>query len=913
MHWNEFASSLGYLHADDKKRVQKAFELGEHMHKDQKRKSGEPYFTHPIAVAEKLTHVAADADTLIAALLHDTVEDTPLTLKEIDKAFNGHVAMLIDGVTKLYDEDMAEHSSMNEQIETLRKIFSLMEKDVRIMIIKLYDRLHNMETIEFLSPEKQRIMAQETMDVYVKIADRLSMQSVFLEMEELCTAVLEPEELKQLLALRDKLERRAQTVTKAIRQYMTEEFPAMGPKFDLHYEDQRFDKLRPQLNAEGSAITGIADIAIVFECDTVDECYQCLGMLHQLWPREMLSFQDYINGPLINGYKALHTTIILSDGTRVRCKIRTHEMQEYTEKGVTLFCFNHKALGVKEYLSWTLRISPLAKDTKGSSNDFWGSLQSDILGETMLIHGPGDKTMQVPKESTALDAALYLLQEEGLRISSIRVNGKEVPFYTSLNQADSLEVTFNRHQTVNREWLQWVHTAFASAEIRNALSSKSINKKLLLGRDILQEILLDQKQGYIEEFDKAKLETSLQTIGLETLDDTFIAIADGRIDPQKVANTFGRKKNSKQSKPLKWEVSFPIPKEKQDLPNDMNKIYQKYSHRILNLYIQLKPLSRPGRGKIEVLLTRDEQLLFYKELQYLGLNVKMKISSSSAIINVFAVIILLILWGLDPIFAKKILMTDITPEYFAVIRAWSTAIFAAAIFFFMNRNNQLSRIPLRQPSLWVAGVTLFFVNILTYVALDHTSPSIYNGILRATAVILISPLLIRKRSVASFSASWALTIAGLGILFFSGYDQLGIVLSICVLGMFAIYTAASNKFQKEARIHARYTQFFFYTSLTAAITSTPLLFVLRSSIPSFNIIVLTSLFSVFFVGLPYVLFYYLTQQLSYQGVSRSINAAAIITCIADGIIFGWAGMGPVIMAITLLIGGNLIAVNQKEA
>ena len=216
MQWNVFRSHIAYLSKADITRVSKAFELGAELHKDQKRRSGQLYFTHPIAVAHKLADYHADADTIIAALLHDTVEDTPITLSEIHDQFNGSVAELIDGVTKLTPEDVQGNPALDDNIETLRKLFTYLEKDVRIVIIKLADRLHNMQTVEHLSEKRQISYAQETLDVYVKIADQLSMRDLRDELENLCLSILKPDLCEKLHALDAENERLGKQIIKRI-------------------------------------------------------------------------------------------------------------------------------------------------------------------------------------------------------------------------------------------------------------------------------------------------------------------------------------------------------------------------------------------------------------------------------------------------------------------------------------------------------------------------------------------------------------------------------------------------------------------------------------------------------------------------------------------------------------------------
>ena len=261
MQWNELRSHLRHISEKDLRRVQEAYELGKKLHEGQKRRSGDPYFSHPIAVATMLAGLGADADTIVAALLHDTLEDTHMTLEIVEKTFGKVVGELVDGVTKLTRAEIGEKPSLDEQIETLRKIFRLMQKDVRIMVIKLLDRLHNMQTIEFLPHEKQMVMAKETMEVYVKIADRLSMQDVRDELESLCLALLEPDKYVLLNDLRQHNEERGGKVMQTMMQTLGKKRPDTLHHVALNYEHKKWSKLQIQLDMEGAAATGVTGVA----------------------------------------------------------------------------------------------------------------------------------------------------------------------------------------------------------------------------------------------------------------------------------------------------------------------------------------------------------------------------------------------------------------------------------------------------------------------------------------------------------------------------------------------------------------------------------------------------------------------------------------------------------------------------
>jgi RelA/SpoT family (p)ppGpp synthetase len=486
MQWNEFRTHVRHLPTRDQERIRKAFDLAKELHKDQLRKSGEPYFMHPLAVATMLAEMHADADSLVTAFLHDSIEDTVIELDEIKERFGEDAAMLIDGVTKLCKEELQDFPTLDQEIESLRKIFTYMEKDIRIMVIKLADRLHNMQTVEFLAPERQASLAQETLDIYVRIADRLSMQDLRDELEGLCITILEPELAMTLQELRLRNEHRGEDIIKKHLKVLHKSALTLPPHLELRYERKTWKNLRAQANEEGNTATGLSTLTTVFLNDTVSECYETLGIIHQQWPYEILSFKDFISAPAINGYKGLHTTIILQDGTRVRCKIRTREMHEYARKGVAALCFDAKTIGLTHYLPWAKRISPLSKDTAERSEEFWESLQSDILGKSIMVYGHDDSAMQLPKGATALDGIFYLFGRQGIRTKEIQINGKTVDFAEELPNACRLNATFSSHEEAALPWLQYVHTGIASALIRQGLARAPHAQKIDIGEALIR-------------------------------------------------------------------------------------------------------------------------------------------------------------------------------------------------------------------------------------------------------------------------------------------------------------------------------------------------------------------------------------------------------------------------------------------
>ncbi len=912
MQWQEFRTHVRHLPAKDLARVEHAFVLGKKMHGDQKRRSGEPYFMHPVAVAHMLSEMGADADTIIAALLHDTVEDTPLTLDEIDAQFGGSVASLIDGVTKLSSKDVAMSPKLDEQIETLRKIFTLMQKDIRIMVIKLVDRLHNMQTVEFLPPERQKLLARETLEVFVKIADRLCMQDIRDELESLCVQVLDPEAYAKLSALRIANEHSGNTVVDGMHEKLRIYDRLLFAKTTLHFESKTWDQLRAQSAAGTSVITGLSTVTAVFTCPDIDSCYRIMGSLHQLWKREVLSFQDFINGPQINGYRGLHTTIIAHDGTRVRCKIRTKEMQEYARKGVTTLCFKSDT-NIADILPWTKNLRPLAADTEGNSNDFFQSLKSDILGESIIIHGPDDSTVRLPREATALDGSFYLQQENALRTVSIRVNGLTVPFSATLQNAAAIDIALGASITCTREWLRHVQTGFAAAKIRIALAKQSEQQKLSTGKEMLQAIFTERKQGFLEEFKEDKLQAKLQALGYKNMNDVYASIGDGRLEPGDVFTALFEE-SSKNGPPKTVPatiVRYTVNMDSAETMDRLNLVHRAYGSHLEDIrYHRIEN----GQGVV-TLRTRM--------LQSAGSRFRLALSAAGATNtsekqlpnarHFFVIVILVLLWGLDPIFAKMLMGADVTPATFTVIRAWTVLAFAAGVLFLHGRRS-LSRISMRHPSLWVAGISLFLVNALSYIFLKDGSPLLYNTVLRGNAVILAFPLLLKARPPLPVLASVMLGLAGMAVIIAGPFSINSIFLAIAIVSLFSVYTYSAARFQFVARIQARYAQLFVYTSLISAIASLSLLTIEPLRLPATVWpVVLTVLFCLVFIAIPYIIFHAITESFGYATLSPWINATVPVTLIAQvAIMHDYTGLAWLIPASVLLTSASLLASRAKR-
>lgn len=907
MQWNEFSFRIRHLSAPDQRKIHRAFELGAKAHEGQLRQSGEAYFTHPIAVASMLIDMGGDADTLTAALLHDTVEDTFVTLQDINNEFGSTVAALVDGVTKLSEQDIEDFPNMDEQIETLRKMFTLMQTDVRIMVIKLVDRLHNMQTISFRKPEKQKMIAKETLDVYVKIADRLCMRDMRDLLEELCRAVLEPEMHAYVQDIRKKNEQRSLAEIAYMESRLKEAFKKV-PYLNVHYERKTWEKLRLQYELEGATISGISGINLAFICESVNECYQTLGMLHQLWHREVLTFEDFINAPVINGYKGLHTTILLEDGMRVRCKLRTKEMDDYAHKGVTLSCFDSTSKGVMEYLPWVSHISPLAEDTMRRSEKFWQSLQTDILGESIVVHGPSDESALIPRGATALDAALYLFGSQALKTNEILINGKPAQFYDEVPNASTLTATFAPKPKVNVQWLQYVYTGVASAIIRQELMKIPKQDKEVLGREMLESAIRRVARISLDELAPSVIQSQLHALQATGMTDLLMQIAEGRLDADHVARSMFRQKHDSSVR-SDWMLTITAAVTDDTRSERAIRMYpfQRVSYKVEENMSVLK--ARYSLTAKEVYQMQNALTTVLKPNQWT------LVQATTQQRLMIAMLSLVMLWGLDPVFANLLLTQDVNAFELTVVRFITFFIASSGAYFFQRYifKQKLKPLSPLHPPLILAGISLFLTGTFTYITLAQIQATQYIVYIIAGLVLsnLIKNIRSGKQSLPLF-VSFLLLVAGLLTM---GYVQntsiLGSLSAVASSLGFALYTEVSRRYQQEVTtIQARYPAFMFWVSGICLILSMGILPFTDLSLPSVKELIPMVAFAVIFAVVPYILFFETSRRTSSKFLDNALPFVFISTILGELIVFGDATS--IISAPVLLIFLWLYLSNREK-
>ena len=477
---------------EDREKIIRAFHIAERAHQGQLRKSGEPYITHPVAVAEILAELGMNTPTIVAALLHDTVEDTPYSLAQLKEDFGNEVADLVDGVTKL---DRVVYGP-DAEAETVRKMVIAMSRDIRVLVIKLADRLHNARTWKFLSEETVAKKARETLDIYAPLAHRLGMNAVKWELEDLSFAALEPkkfEEIARLVAQRQS-ERKEHTdkVIEEIRQQLAGEFDAVVTGRYKHYFS-----IYQKMVVRGREFNEIYDLTGVrILVNDVKDCYGVLGAIHAHWSPVPGRFKDYIAMPKFNLYQSLHTTVIGPDGRAIEIQIRTHEMHRRAEFGIAAhWKYKSGNRGANEpEMAWLKQLHEWQKET-ADPEEFLESLRFDLGTPEVFIFTPKGSVIALPAGSTPVDFAYAVHTEIGNRCVGAKVNGRLVSLSTSLTNGDVVEVVTNKGEGAgpSRDWLNFVQSPRARSKIKAWFTKERKEEAIDAGKESIARQL--RKQG----------------------------------------------------------------------------------------------------------------------------------------------------------------------------------------------------------------------------------------------------------------------------------------------------------------------------------------------------------------------------------------------------------------------------------
>ena len=490
------ANVRSYHPSDDLSMIEKAYEVAKEQHKDQKRKSGEPYIIHPLCVAIILSDLEMDKETIAAGLLHDVVEDTGMSLKQVEEMFNPDVAVLVDGVTKLTQLNL-NTDKVELQAENLRKMFVSMAKDIRVIIIKLADRLHNLRTLEYQSPEKRKEKARESLEIYSPLADRLGISKIKIEMDDLSLKYLEPEVYYDLAEKvhfkREVREERIDKIVQEVREHIEES----GIRANIKGRIKHFFSIYKKMVNQNKTIDQIYDLfAIRIIVDTVKDCYAVLGFIHKLYTPIPGRFKDYIAMPKPNMYQSLHTTVIGRDGVPFEIQIRTFEMHRTAEFGIAAH-WKYKEEGGSENkatenemtkMKWLSEILEWQKD-ESDSKEFMKMVKSDLslFNESVYCFTPTGDVKNLPAGSTPIDFAYSIHSAVGNKMVGAKVNDKLVPIEYVLHNGDRVDIiTSQNSRGPSRDWLKIVKSTQAKNKINQWFRHEQKDENIDRGKDLLE-------------------------------------------------------------------------------------------------------------------------------------------------------------------------------------------------------------------------------------------------------------------------------------------------------------------------------------------------------------------------------------------------------------------------------------------
>ncbi len=530
----------------DEDLLNRAYVYAMKAHGSQKRASGEAYFNHPLEVAAILTDMKLDSATIAAALLHDTVEDTEATQQEIADKFGFEIASLVDGLTKIAKLDMVTKEAT--QAENLRKLLLAMSRDVRVLLVKLADRLHNMRTLHHVKPEKRQRIAQETMEIYAPLAGRMGMQLVREEMEDIAFRVLNPEAHHLIQQRLERLRSESGDLLKAIEEQLIEALLQHNIKADVKGREKRPYSIFRKMESKHLSLDQLSDIfGFRVLVNAVDECYLALGVVHQKWLVVPGRFKDYISSPKQNDYRSIHTIVIGPHSQRVEMQIRTHAMHDIAERGVAAHALYKDVREAKQAKDgvripasesnayrWLRHLMETLQEGD-SPKEFLEHTRLELFHDQVFCFTPKGKVIALPRGATAIDFAYALHTSIGDSCVGCKINGITAPLVAKLQNGDEVVIIRSDAATPPPAWEAIAVTGKAKAAIRRATRADSRRQYAGIGRELVEKLLARQKR----EFSEKEAATAIPRLGHKTLDDAFSAIGRGDLSAADLLKAMG--------------------------------------------------------------------------------------------------------------------------------------------------------------------------------------------------------------------------------------------------------------------------------------------------------------------------------------------------------------------------------------
>ena len=530
-------SKLSYLKPEEITQVKKAFQFSDAAHLGQYRHSGEPYITHPVAVAELCATWRLDAPSIMAALLHDVIEDTGSTKADLVEKFGTKVAELVEGLTKLDKLEFQSHAEA--QAESFRKMFMAMARDVRVILVKLADRTHNMRTLDAVPMEKRRRVAAETIEIYAPIAHRLGLNIIYRDLQDLSFRYSMPMRFRVIEGAVKRARGNRKEMVEKILQTSRMAFAKANLEVDLRGREKTLYSIYNKMRSKHVSFSQVLDVyAFRVTVSSIDECYRALGILHSLYKPMPGKFKDYIAIPKLNGYQSLHTTLLGPSGVPVEFQIRTTDMHAVAEAGVAAhWAYKDGSPDMSEVQNrahqWLQSLIDI-QDSSGDSQEFLEHVKIDLFPDAVYVFTPKGQIRALPRGATALDFAYSIHSDVGNTCVAVKINGLQLPLRSELKNGDIIEVVTSANSQPNPGWLAFVRTGKARASIRHSLKTKHYSESLQLGERLLANSLRQQgvDAGLLSPEVWEKL---MHWTGDKTREEACVNIALGRRSPQELA------------------------------------------------------------------------------------------------------------------------------------------------------------------------------------------------------------------------------------------------------------------------------------------------------------------------------------------------------------------------------------------
>ena len=547
-----------YLPAEDLEMIQKAYIYSASVHQGQVRLSGEPYLTHPMEVAGILTDMKMDAATIISGLLHDTIEDTLTTAEQLEREFGGDVAFLVSGLTKL--SRISFRSQEERQSENFRKMILAMSADIRILLVRLADRIHNMRTLQYHPTEKRIYIARETMDIYAPLANRLGINSMRMELEDLAFEHIAPDAYKELVAKIAKSNEARNRYTEEVKRIILAEMEKYDITCKVEGRAKHLYSIYKKMHEQHINFDEVYDLIafrVILDSDKEKTCYEVLSIVHALWKPVPGRFKDYIAMPKANNYQSLHTTVIGPYGERVEIQIRTRNMHEWAEKGIAAHWRYKEGGSYKDNEEDQIRklreVLEIQQDIK-NPKEFMSDLKLALFPEEVYVFTPHGDVKSFPKGATPIDFAYSIHTDVGNQCIGAKVNRSIVPLRYKLQNGDRVEIITQAGHHPSKDWLKNVITTRAITKIRNYINLEEKKDSILLGRELLEKEFKRHNLKFAGFVKSDEIKKVFSAFSVNQLDDLISQVGLGRISAKRVVNHFQAGEPAEETEPVKEKL-----------------------------------------------------------------------------------------------------------------------------------------------------------------------------------------------------------------------------------------------------------------------------------------------------------------------------------------------------------------------